>query len=86
MAHAERPVAAQLREKVDAEVARRRRSGLIGLPDLKLQPATPDPFHERLQQVLAAAAGHLEQAARIYRSHPNNRGLARCLRPPNNRE
>ena len=73
MAHAERLIAAQLREKVDAEAARRRRSG--GLQELKPQPVPPDPFRERLQLVLADAASHLDEAARIYRSHPNNRGL-----------
>ena len=73
MAHAERLIAAQLREKVDAEAARRRRSGT--LQDLKPQPSAPDPFRERLQQVLAGAASHLDDAARIYRKHPNNRGL-----------
>ena len=75
MAHAERLIAAQLREKVDAEVARRRRSSAGGLQELKPQPAAPDPFRERLQQVLTDAAAHLDEAARIYRSHPNNRGL-----------
>ena len=76
MAHAERLIGAQLREKVDAEAARRRRSSVVGLQELKQQPPlAPDPFRERLQQVLADAAGHLEDAARIYRSHPNNRGL-----------
>ena len=74
MAHAERLIAAQLREKVDAEAARRRRSS-GGLQDLKPQPSAPDPFRERLQLVLAAAASHLDEAARIYRKHPNNRGL-----------
>lgn len=73
MAHAERLIAAQLREKVDAEAARRRRSGT--LQDLKPHPSAPDPFRERLQQVLADAASHLDEAARIYRKHPNNRGL-----------
>jgi len=73
MAHAERLIAAQLREKVDAEAARRRRAG--GLQDPKPQPQAPDPFRERLQQVLADAASHLDEAARIYRKHPNNRGL-----------
>lgn len=73
MAHAERLIAAQLREKVDAEAARRRRAG--GLQDLKPQPTAPDPFRERLQHVLTDAATHLDEAARIYRKHPNNRGM-----------
>ena len=69
MAHAERLIAAQLREKVDAEAARRRRQGTH---DLKA--VTPDPFRERLLQLLSSAEAHLDEAARIYRSHPNNRG------------
>jgi tetratricopeptide (TPR) repeat protein len=72
MAHAERLIASQLREKVDAEAARRRRSGLQEMKPH--QPTAPDPFRERLQQVLADAASHLDEAARIYRNHPNNRG------------
>lgn len=75
MAHAERLIAVQLREKVDAEAARRRRSSTGGLQELKAPPAAPDPFRERLQQVLNDAAAHLDEAARIYRTHPNNRGL-----------
>jgi tetratricopeptide (TPR) repeat protein len=73
MAHAERLIASQLREKVDAEAARRRRSGF---QDLKPHqpPAAPDPFRERLLQVLSDAALHLDEAARIYKNHPNNRG------------
>ena len=71
MAHAERLIAAQLREKVDAEAARRRRSGL---QELKPHPSAPDPYRERLQKVLADAVAHLDEAARIYRKHPNNRG------------
>lgn len=71
MAHAERLIGAQLREKVDSEAARRRR---LGVPELKGM-VQPDPYRERLQQVLADAAAHLDEAARIYRRHPNNRGL-----------
>ena len=47
MAHAERLIGVQLREKVDAEAARRRRQGLQDLkPGAIAGAAAPDPFRE----------------------------------------
>jgi tetratricopeptide (TPR) repeat protein len=71
MAYVERLVALDLRRKIDSDLARRRhpahRSGTV--------PEQPQvSYREQFNTLRDAAFSHLDEAASIYRVHPNHRG------------
>jgi len=69
MAYVERLVALELRRKIDSELARRRRAGRSERSDPR-----QTPYREQFQTLRDTAFQHLEEAAAIYRRHPNHRG------------
>ena len=70
MAYVERLVALEFRRKIDADVARRRHSP-ARIPS---GDDTQAQCRERFQTLRDAAFVHLDEAAGIYRVHPNHRG------------
>ena len=71
MAYVERLVALDLRRKIDSELARRRHPGSHP-PNRPEQPQAQ--YRDQFNTLRDTAFEHLEEAAAIYRVHPNHRG------------
>jgi len=71
MAHVKRLIALQLRRKIDAEAARRRKSAARG------RSSGPDSlqYRHRFEQFRQEALAELDEAAAIYERHGNHHGL-----------
>ena len=71
MAHVKRLIALQLRGKIDAEAARRRKSAVRG------RASTPGkvPYRHRFEQLRQEALAELAEAAAIYERYGNHHGL-----------
>jgi tetratricopeptide (TPR) repeat protein len=72
MAHVKRLIALQLRRKIDADAARRRRAATRGRAsdaDRKL------PYRHRFEQLRQEALAELDEAAAIYEQYGNHHGL-----------
>lgn len=72
MAYVKRLIALQLRRKIDAEAARRRKAAARGRS--KNGPANP-PYRERFEQLRQEALAELAEAAAIYQQYENHHGL-----------
>jgi tetratricopeptide (TPR) repeat protein len=72
MAYVKRLIALQLRRKIDAEAARRRRAAARGhAGDGQLKPQ----YRSRFEQLRKEALAELDEAAMIYRQYENHHGL-----------
>lgn len=72
MAYVKRLIALQLRRKIDAEAARRRRAAARGqAQDAQLKPQ----YRSRFEQLRTEALADLDEAAVIYRQYENHHGL-----------
>lgn len=71
MAHVKRLIALQLRRKIDAEAARRRKSAARG------RSSSPDKtqYRHRFEHLRQEALAELDEAAAIYERHGNHHGL-----------
>lgn len=72
MAHVKRLIALQLRRKIDAEAARRRKSAARGGSGRSQGKA---PYRHRFEQLRQQALAELAEAAAIYERHGNHHGL-----------
>ncbi len=71
MAYVKRLVAVEFRRKIDAEVMRRRHSSQRADVDAEISQAQ---YRERFARLRDEAYANLDEAAAIYRIHPNYRG------------
>ncbi|MBV9341394.1 MAG: tetratricopeptide repeat protein [Acidobacteria bacterium] len=72
MAYVKRLIALELRRKIDAEAARRRKAAARGRSGKG--PDNP-PYRERFEQLRREALAELAEAAAIYRQYENHHGL-----------
>ena len=72
MAYVKRLMAIEVRRKVDAQAARRRRAAARGQTR---NGQSRSPYRDRLEQLRQEALGELSEAARIYEQYGNHHGL-----------
>jgi tetratricopeptide (TPR) repeat protein len=72
LAYVKRLIAIELRRKIDAEAARRRRAAARGRTR---NGQLRSPYRDRLEQLRQEALAELSEAARIYQQYGNHHGL-----------